>query len=126
MVGLKEVNETLELDIHQDHGLFKLIRNEHVISDLTTLSDTEIKSCCKEEQERMLAIQMLMGADCKCFGNAIEDLQNMYLINMNNQYLKTLHGCYIFLTGWKNPNMDLGIPNKFGVSFTSIGNEDYQ
>ena len=38
----------------------------------------------KEAQERMLAMQMLMGADQKRFGSAIKDLKNLYLMNKNN------------------------------------------
>jgi len=70
--------------------LIKIIAKENKEA-VSSLSDAKKKKYMKQRQERMMAMQLLMGAD-KCeFGSAIENLKNMYLLNKNNQYPKTLN-----------------------------------
>ena len=97
-MALKEVNESIDNSIHQDPGILEMVAKEHG-QNSSNLSGDEKEAFIKEGQKRMLAMQMLMGADQKQFGSAIEDLKNLYLMNKCNNYPKTTHACFTLLKG---------------------------
>ena len=46
-------------------------------------------------------------------------------MNKSNNYPKTTHACFTLLKGWsKQQSTDSGMPNRMGVAFTNVGNED--
>ena len=99
-VALKEVNETLNTNIHDDLGFIEAIAREKG-EDLALLTEADKTEYMEQGRERMLAIHMLMGADRDRFGSAIEDFECAYLMDRKNRYPKTLHDCYTLLKGWK-------------------------
>jgi len=91
-IALKEVNESLKNSIHDNLGLIEIILKENR-KTVSSLSDAKEKEYMKQEQKCMMAMQFLIEADKHEFGDAIKDLKNMYLIDLNNQYPQTLHTC---------------------------------
>jgi len=46
-------------------------------------------------------------------------------MNKSNNNPKTTHACFTLLKRWsKQQSTDSGIPNRMGVAFTNVGNED--
>jgi len=91
---------------------------------VNTLTDSKKETYKKEGQERMLAMQLLLGANKREFRSAIKDLKNMYLLNKINQYFMTLHANYILLKGWSKKQVKGKGPNNLGIAFTNVGDDD--
>ena len=54
-----------------------------------------------------------------------EHPKNLYLVNKIKNYSKTTHACFTLLKGWcKQQSADSSVPNKMGVVFTNVGDED--
>ena len=46
-------------------------------------------------------------------------------MNKSNNNPKTTHACFTLLKGWcKQQSADSSVPNKMGVVFTNVGDED--
>ena len=102
-VALRDVNEMLGNNIHDDLGLVDVIAREKE-SDLSAATGAEKPDMLQEGRGRMLAMHMLMGADCDRFGGAIMDFKHAYLMDRKNRSLKNLHDCYTLLKYWcKSP-----------------------
>jgi hypothetical protein len=101
-------------------GLLNRIAREHKTT-VTRLTAAEKEACVKKAHDQMLVMHMLMCANDKCFGSAIKDKKNMYLMNRNNQYPKTLYVCFMLLQGWtKCQNVIHNAPNNAGAVFTKV------
>lgn len=123
---LKEVNDTLGNNIHDDFGFTEVIAREKG-KDLSAMSpdqkDAFSTDAMEEGSKRMAAVHLLMGANRENFGDLITDLKHSYLKNKKNEYPKDLHSAYTLLKGWSNKKIQRN-PNKVGVSFNTNGEED--
>lgn len=120
-IALKEVNDTLETNVHACTGLVDALAHEKG-QDPTQLSDTERADLISQGSERMMAIHFLLGADRERFGSAIQDFEHSYLMDHKNRYPKSLHDTYNLLKGWKKGQMSQ--VNKVGVSFNTNGEDE--
>ena len=125
-IAMKEVNESLNTNIHDDLGFTAVIAKEKG-KDLDTMTDDEKSvfedEAFKEGRNRMAAIHLLFGADPDQFSGLLKDLRHMYLMNKKNEYPKTLHDAYVLLKGWgkgKNANPKQPV----GVAFNVNGQEE--
>jgi hypothetical protein len=123
-MALREVNETLNTNIHDDLGFVEAIARENR-EDVATLTEDKKTEYMSQGCEQMAAMHLLMGADSERYGTAIEDFECAYLMDRKNTYPKTLHDAYILLKGWKKSGSGRNRPMMLSVSFNTIGdNED--
>ena len=97
-VALKEVNETLNTNVHDDLGFIDAIARENG-EDPSSLTETQKTDYMEQGRERMLDIHMLMGADKARFESAWVDLERANLMDQKNRYPKNIHECYTLLKG---------------------------
>ena len=122
-VALKEVTETLNVNIYDDPGLIKVIVRAKG-KELNGLNDDQKLKYAKIGCGRMMGMHLLMGADHDRFKSAIKEFEHAYLMDKRNNYPKTLHDCYTLLKGWKKGNNHQQNPNRVGVSFNTIGEDN--
>ena len=99
-VALKEVTETLNVNIYDDPGLIEVITRAKG-KELNSLNDNQKLKYAKIGRARMIGMQLLMGVDRDRFKSAIEEFEHAYPMDKRNNYPKTLHDCYTLLKGWK-------------------------
>jgi hypothetical protein len=123
---LKEVNETLGNNIHDDFGFTEVIAREKG-ADLSAMSpdqkDAFSTDAMEEGSNRMAAVHLLMGANRESYGDIITDLKQSYLKSKKSEYPKDLQSAYTLLKGWSNKKIHRN-PTKVGVSFNTNGEED--
>ena len=122
-IAMRDVNETLGNNIHDDLGFVEVIAKKNG-EDPSTLADNKKTEYIEQGRERMMAIHMLMGADRDRFGSAIEDFEHAYLMDNRNRYPKTLHDCFTLLKSWKKAGLRQNNPLRVGVSFNTVGGDD--
>ena len=122
-IAMRDVNETLGNNIHDDLGFADVIARERG-ENPSTLTDDQKTTYMEEGRERMLAMHMLMGADPDRFGSSVEDFAHAYLMDRKNRYPKNLQECYTLLKGWKRSQSKHNNPMKVGVSFNTLGDSE--
>mmetsp|Transcript_44168 Transcript_44168/g.92862 ORF Transcript_44168/g.92862 Transcript_44168/m.92862 type:complete len:151 (-) Transcript_44168:248-700(-) len=98
-IPVKEVCETLEVKVHDDPGLVKIIAKEQG-KNVVNLSAAEKEAMMDIGRERMMGIHLFMGSDRERYGSAINNFKHAYLMDKKNPYPKTLHDSYTLLKGW--------------------------
>ena len=125
-IALKEVNENLQTDLYVDLGFPNVIALERGV-DFNAMSNDDraefSRNATIEGSERMEAIHFLHGANHEMFGDLIIDLKHSYLKNKWNEYPKNLQAAYTLLKGWTKGRPTRN-PNKVGMSFNTLGDED--
>ena len=122
-MALKEVNDTLNINVYDDPGLVDIIARIKR-KDGDNLNDDQRNLFLEIGRERMMGMHLLMGSDRNRFGGAIEEFEHAYLMDKRNNYPKTLHDSYTLLKGWKKGINKQNYPNKVGVSFNTVGDDD--
>ena len=79
-VALKEVIETLNVNIYDDPGLIEVIARAKG-KELNSLNDDQKLKYGKIGRERMMGMHLLMGADRDRFKSAIEEFEHAYLMD---------------------------------------------
>jgi hypothetical protein len=121
-IAMGDVNKTLGTNIHDDHGFVEVIAKENG-EDTATLTEEQKTDYMEQGCDRMMAINMLMGANREHFGSTIEDFKHVYLMDRKNRYPKSIHECHTLLKGWRKSTSKQH-PTRVVVSFNTVGDED--
>lgn len=120
---MRDVNETLGNNIHDDLGFVEMIARENG-EDPTGLTENQQTDYKEQGRDRMMAIHMLMGADRMRFLSTIKDFEHAYFMDRKNRYPKSIHECYTLLKGWRK-SINKQHPLRDGVQFNTVSNGDY-
>ena len=124
-IALKDINETLNTNIHDDLGVINIIVREEGL-DMSAMNEDEKKAFTDDAYsrgcDRIMAIHFLCGADRERYGGLLKDLHHNYLMNKKNEYPKNLQAAYVLLKGWNKGKTQVKQP--VGIAFANVGDED--